>query len=94
MWYVYILLCKDNTFYTGITTDVLKRLKRHNSGKACQYKKIRRPVELLYTEEFSTESTVRIRESEIKHFSIENKKRLVKFGLGKRSSLVTARDIL
>ncbi|MFH1771750.1 MAG: GIY-YIG nuclease family protein [Candidatus Omnitrophota bacterium] len=37
MWYVYSLCCKDNTLYTGSTTDISRRLKEHNSSKGCSY---------------------------------------------------------
>jgi len=44
MWYVYILECSDGTLYTGITTDVNKRLETHNKGKGAKYTKTRLPV--------------------------------------------------
>jgi len=88
MWYVYILRCKDDSFYTGISVDVEKRVKRHNSPKGAKYTRTRRPVELLYTEKFNTKIEAIKREIEIKRFSRENKRRLIKFGLGQRFSLV------
>lgn len=84
MWHVYILRCKDDSFYTGITTNVKDRLQRHNSGRASKYTKARRPVELLYTEEFLIEAKAKTREVEIKKLSHDNKKRLIKFGTGHR----------
>lgn len=48
-WVVYILQCSDNTLYTGITTDVDRRLHEHNStGRSAKYTRSRRPVELVY----------------------------------------------
>jgi putative endonuclease len=49
MWYVYILECKDKTFYTGITTDLERRIKEHNNSLlGAKYTKSRRPVKLVY----------------------------------------------
>jgi len=84
MWHVYILQCNDGSFYAGASTNVKNRLKRHNNGKASRYTRARRPVGLLYTEKFDTKSEALRREIEIKDFSLENKRRLIKFGLGQR----------
>jgi putative endonuclease len=84
MWYVYILRCKDGSFYTGISVDVEKRLERHNNSKGAKYTRARRPVELLYAEKFDTKIEAIKREIEIKSFSRENKIKLIKFGLGQR----------
>jgi putative endonuclease len=46
-YYLYIIECVDNTLYTGITTNVSRRLKQHNAGKASKYTRSRRPVRLL-----------------------------------------------
>ena len=46
MWYIYILECSDGTLYTGITTDINRRLLEHNSGKGAKYTSMRRPVKL------------------------------------------------
>ena len=48
--YVYILKCHDNTYYTGWTTDLLRRLKKHNDGTGAKYTRSRRPVKLVYYE--------------------------------------------
>jgi putative endonuclease len=88
MWNVYIVLYKDGSFYTGIATDIIERIKRHNSGKGAKYTRSRRPVELLYAEEFDTKTEAIKKEIEIKGLSRENKKRLIRLGLGQRFSLV------
>jgi putative endonuclease len=54
MWYVYIVECFDGSLYTGITTDVNKRIGTHNQGKGAKYTRGRRPVVLLIS--FSVES--------------------------------------
>lgn len=46
-WMVYIVRCNDETYYTGITTDITRRVKQHNSGKGAKYTACRGPVELV-----------------------------------------------
>ena len=66
-YYFYVLLCKDNSFYGGFTDDLQKRLKAHNSGKGAKYTKSRRPVKLLYHEEFKDKKLALKREYWFKH---------------------------
>ena len=49
-WYLYILECKDGTFYTGITDDVQRRFEQHNAGKGAKYTRGRGPLKLVYQE--------------------------------------------
>lgn len=64
---VYILQCADQTYYTGCTINLEKRLKQHNESKSgAHYTKIRRPVTLKYSESYDTISEARSREAEIK----------------------------
>ena len=80
-WYVYIVRCKDNSLYTGISNDVENRIEKHNSGKGSKsIVKSKRPVELVYLEKFPNRSTASIRESEIKKLSRKDKKQLVNMG--------------
>lgn len=51
-WYVYLLRCKDNSLYCGVTTDPARRLKEHNSGKGAKYTRARIPVTLEAVQEF------------------------------------------
>ena len=85
MWHVYILKCSDSSLYTGISANVIARVLTHNKGKGSKYTRSRKPVELIYTEEFKTRSEALRREIEIKKLSAKNKNRLVKQGLGDRS---------
>ncbi|HOX54545.1 MAG: GIY-YIG nuclease family protein [Candidatus Omnitrophica bacterium] len=80
IWYLYILKCSDSSFYTGITTDLEKRIVRHNSGDGAKYTRSRRPVKLVYTEKIKSQSEAKKREIEVKTLSRENKKRLMKEG--------------
>lgn len=66
-YYLYILQCSDNTFYTGYTTDVERRLKEHNSGNGAKYTKGRTPCKLVHTESFDDRKSAMKREWEIKH---------------------------
>ena len=78
MNYTYIRKCKDGTLYTGWTNDLDKRVKAHNSGKGSKYTRVRRPVELVYYEEFRTKEEAMSREYAIKHMRREEKEVLVK----------------
>ena len=78
-WYVYVLQCIDNTLYTGITTDVERRVKEHNTSiKGAKYTKTRRPVKLVYTESSIDRSTASKREYTIKKLSRKKKIELIK----------------
>ena len=69
-WYVYILKCQDDSLYTGITTDVDRRVKEHNQNKiGAKYTKVRRPVRLVYHEIYQNRSEATKREVEIKKLS-------------------------
>jgi putative endonuclease len=77
-FHVYILLCSDNTLYTGSTNDLVKRLYNHNNSKSgAHYTKIRRPVTLAYSEECKSYAEVRKREAEIKRMSKAEKIKLL-----------------
>ncbi|MDD2891652.1 MAG: GIY-YIG nuclease family protein [Candidatus Gracilibacteria bacterium] len=74
LYFTYILRCSDDSFYTGSTNDIEKRLHEHNHLKSgAHYTKIRRPVELVYTETFETMSDARKREYAIKQLTREQK---------------------
>ncbi len=76
-WILYIIKCRDGSFYTGITTDLKKRIKWHNEGRASKYTRSRRPVVLKYKEVLKNESLARKREAEIKSISRANKLKLI-----------------
>lgn len=70
MYYIYIVQCSDGTLYTGSTNNIEKRIAIHNTGKTgAKYTKIRRPVELVYQEQFETKSEALKREHAIKQLS-------------------------
>lgn len=78
--YTYILECKDQTLYTGYTTDLDRRLKVHNEGKGAKYTKVRRPVKLVYHETFDNKSEALKREYALKQLSRKQKLALIKEG--------------
>lgn len=80
-WYLYILRCKDDTFYTGITTDVEKRLEAHRCGKGAKYTRGRAPLELVYREVCGSHSQALKRELEIKALSREEKRKIIEESL-------------
>lgn len=75
-WYVYILRCRDNTLYTGITDDVPRRLEAHNTGKGAKYTRGRGPVTLCYQEKQESYSTALKREYAIKQLTRKEKEAL------------------
>jgi putative endonuclease len=78
MYVVYILECVDSTYYVGCTNDVKRRLHQHNHLKSgARYTKIRRPVRLQYSEEYTTLSEARRREAALKRFTRLQKTALI-----------------
>lgn len=78
--YTYMLLCADGTLYTGWTNDLKKRVKAHNSGKGAKYTRPRRPVKLVYYEEFPTKEEAMRREVAIKKLERKEKEKLISNG--------------
>jgi putative endonuclease len=79
MYYVYILRCSDKTLYTGITTNLARRVGEHNSsGLGARYTRTRRPVKLVFSKKFKNRSTAAKEESRIKKLSRAEKLALVK----------------
>jgi putative endonuclease len=75
---VYIVRCADDTLYTGIAIDVMRRVQEHNEGrKGAKYTRARRPVELVYTEQVENRSMAAKREHQIKQLPLSEKQRLM-----------------
>lgn len=75
--YVYIVQCKDGTYYTGWTTDIIKRLHCHNAGKGAKYTRSRKPVHLVYLEAKVSKSEALKKEAVIKKLSRVEKQGLI-----------------
>lgn len=79
MYYLYILKCADKTLYTGITTDLKRRVIEHNSSKlGAKYTSTRRPVVLVYSRKFKNRSNASKEEARIKKLKRDQKLELVK----------------
>lgn len=76
VWFVYIVRCSDSTLYTGIATDLERRIAVHNRGKGAKYTRSRRPVELVWFARARSRSTAQRREAAIKRLSAREKKEL------------------
>ena len=78
LYYLYVVRCSDSTLYTGITTDVARRIMEHNqSPKGARYTRSRRPVELIYTECFENRSKASRAEHRMKSLSRPKKLELI-----------------
>lgn len=76
---VYLLRCADGTFYTGITTDITRRVREHNQGtRGAKYTKARRPVELVYQEQSSSRSDAQKREYAVRTLPRTEKQKLAR----------------
>ncbi len=76
-WYLYILKCRDGTFYTGITTDIERRLDRHNKGLASKYTARRLPVEIVIVEKCGEKSDALKHEYRLKQKSRKEKEEYI-----------------
>lgn len=76
-WTVYLLRCKDDTLYCGITNDLNHRLEMHRTGKGAKYTRGRGPLELVYTDSCQDKSAALKREREIKSLPRQEKLKLI-----------------
>jgi len=77
MYFVYILLCKDDSLYTGIATDVGRRFEEHKAGKGSKYTRARKVKQVVYTEKHKTRSEAQKREAQIKSMTRKKKLELI-----------------
>lgn len=76
-WSLYMVKCQDTSLYTGITTDISRRLKEHNAKKGAFYTKNKVPVELVYQESMRNRSEALKREHAIKKLTRKQKLKLI-----------------
>lgn len=81
MWYVYVLLCEDGSFYTGYSNNVEWRFTNHKNGRGGHYTRSHKPVKLIYSEQLPTQSEALKRERQIKSWSREKKIKILKLGV-------------
>ncbi len=74
---VYILLCRDGTFYTGVTNDLNRRVAAHNAGKGAKYTRGRGPVTPVYARACASRADALQKEARIKRLTREEKRRLI-----------------
>ena len=86
-YFTYIARCADNSLYTGITNNVTAREKKHNAGSGARYTRSRRPVKIIYSEEYLTRSDAAKREAQLKGWTKIKKENLVHIGNPKKSTL-------
>ena len=79
-WSLYIIQCSDESLYTGITTDISRRLKEHNAKKGAFYTQNKTPVKLVYQEAMASQSKARKREAQIKRLTRKEKLALIRDG--------------
>ena len=73
MWFIYILLCKDGSLYTGSSNNIEKRLLAHQNGTGAKYTRSHKPLQIIHSERFETKSAALKRELEIKGWSRQKK---------------------
>lgn len=77
-WYLYVVLCSDQTLYTGISTEVDRRLNEHNASlKGAKYTRARRPVELVYCMEYKNRSEAQKAEYKFKKMTKKQKEEII-----------------
>ena len=80
-WFMYVVKCSDGTLYTGITTDVMRRLHEHNGTKrGAKYTRARRPVKLVHCIDFNDRSSASKAEARFKRLSRKEKMEKIKYG--------------
>jgi predicted GIY-YIG superfamily endonuclease len=77
-WWLYILRCGDGSLYTGVTTDVARRLGDHRSGRGARYTRGRGPLRVVYVEACEGRSAALKREAAIKRLAPAAKRKLVR----------------
>ena len=78
MWFVYIIKCKDNSLYTGITNDLQRRFQEHKQGKGGKYTRSHKVLKIVFFEKLTTKSEALKREIELKKLSHKEKGDLIK----------------
>lgn len=79
MYFVYLVACADNTLYTGVTTDLERRVLEHNTSlKGAKYTRSRRPVKLVFSKKYKSRSTAQVAEAKMKKLSRAAKLLMIK----------------
>ena len=78
MYYVYILICADNSYYVGHTTNLTRRIQAHHAGTAARFTRDRSPVRLVYAEDHPTHLSALDRERQLKRWTRAKKEALMR----------------
>ncbi|MDX8391825.1 MAG: GIY-YIG nuclease family protein [Mariprofundaceae bacterium] len=76
-WFLYLIRCRDNALYTGITTDVKRRFSEHQSGKGAKYLRGKHPLKLVYQQAAGSHANALKIEIAIKKLSKKDKERMI-----------------
>ena len=77
-WFLYVVRCSDDTLYTGVTTDISRRIHEHNTGpKGAKYTRTRRPVELVYSVDYDNRSSAQQAEYKFKKLTRQQKNEVI-----------------
>lgn len=79
-YFFYVVKCDDGSYYAGYTNDLERRINTHNEGKGARYTRGRRPVQLLYYEEFESKSEALRAEYRFKQLSRKEKEKHIQEG--------------
>jgi putative endonuclease len=90
IYYVYLLLCDDGSYYTGYTNNVASRFERHRKGHGARYTRMRRPKEVVYVEKCRTRLAAIRRERQIKRLSHKEKNDLTSIRSPKKAQLTNS----
>jgi putative endonuclease len=91
-WFCYMLRCRDGSLYVGMTNDVPIRVEKHNRGLGPEFTKKRRPVELIWSQEFADRFAARKREVELKGWNRKRKLSLIA-GLEKSEGQIQRQEL-
>ena len=92
MWYVYIIECKNGSFYTGVTKNLDQRMQEHKYGRGRHFTSYAQPKGVLYSEIFENNSLAYAREKQIKGWSRAKKRALIAGHLKELRQLSISRD--
>jgi putative endonuclease len=76
-WFFYVVRCKDNSLYSGMTNTLEERVKKHNEGNGAKYTSTHKPVTLVYSERYGNSSEAKKREQEVKRWPKSKKEQLI-----------------
>ena len=80
-WFLYVVQCSDGTYYTGVTTNVERRVNEHNNSKrAAKYTKVRRPVKVIYSLVYESRSSAQKAEYRFKQLTRKQKEEIINEG--------------